>query len=568
MTPHPQFVKHRSKFFAIALVALGLWILVPVAVVMVKALLPAAGQADLWQHLWAYQLPRLLGNTVFLMIGTGLFAGILGVSLAWLLTQYEFVGRRYFEWLMVLPLALPVYVMAFAQLGIFDYTGWVQTYLRAATGRDVQAWFALRSSAGVSWVMALALYPYVYLLTRSAFRTMGARALEVGQALGYSPLRTFWRVALPMARPWWVGGLTLVLMETVTDFGAVSVFNYDTLTTGVYQSWFALFSLPTALRLALSALLLVGVLVWVEHWARSHQVYAGIGTAQSSQRRHLSIRATILAWFWLCLVLGLAFVLPLTQLLVWAVPDALTHTDSAWTHLLQYVIGSVSLASMAALLVTGIALLFALLKRRVSTQHKNHRGLINWWMTLITMGYAIPGTVLAVGVFVPIAFLDNLLLAWGLSQGAWFKGSLAALLWAYVVRFLAVAYAASDSALQRVRPVHEEMAFSLGYSGWRLWTRVHVPMMRTGVWTAVLLVFVDVMKEIPITLMMRPMGWDTLATRIFALTSEGMWREAAIPALALVMVSLLPVWILVRQTQSSAQLHTDKPNLPADNERV
>ena len=149
MTPHPQFVKHRSKFFAIALVALGLWILVPVAVVMVKALLPAAGQADLWQHLWAYQLPRLLGNTVFLMIGTGLFAGILGVSLAWLLTQYEFVGRRYFEWLMVLPLALPVYVMAFAQLGIFDYTGWVQTYLRAATGRDVQAWFALRSSAGV-----------------------------------------------------------------------------------------------------------------------------------------------------------------------------------------------------------------------------------------------------------------------------------------------------------------------------------------------------------------------------------------------------------------------------------
>ena len=280
MTPHPQFVKHRSKFFAIALVALGLWILVPVAVVMVKALLPAAGQADLWQHLWAYQLPRLLGNTVFLMIGTGLFAGILGVSLAWLLTQYEFVGRRYFEWLMVLPLALPVYVMAFAQLGIFDYTGWVQTYLRAATGRDVQAWFALRSSAGVSWVMALALYPYVYLLTRSAFRTMGARALEVGQALGYSPLRTFWRVALPMARPWWVGGLTLVLMETVTDFGAVSVFNYDTLTTGVYQSWFALFSLPTALRLALSALLLVGVLVWVEHWARSHQVYAGIGTAQ------------------------------------------------------------------------------------------------------------------------------------------------------------------------------------------------------------------------------------------------------------------------------------------------
>ena len=417
MTPHPQFVKHRSKFFAIALVALGLWILVPVAVVMVKALLPAAGQADLWQHLCAYQLPRLLGNTVFLMIGTGLFAGILGVSLAWLLTQYEFVGRRYFEWLMVLPLALPVYVMAFAQLGIFDYTGWVQTYLRAATGRDVQAWFALRSSAGVSWVMALALYPYVYLLTRSAFRTMGARALEVGQALGYSPLRTFWRVALPMARPWWVGGLTLVLMETVTDFGAVSVFNYDTLTTGVYQSWFALFSLPTALRLALSALLLVGVLVWVEHWARSHQVYAGIGTAQSSQRRRLNIRATILAWFWLCLVLGLAFVLPLAQLLTWAVPDALKQTDFAWTHLLQYVIGSVSLASMAALLVTGIALLFALLKRRVSTQHKNHRGLINVWMTLITMGYAIPGTVLAVGVFVPMAFLDNLLFGLGTQSG-------------------------------------------------------------------------------------------------------------------------------------------------------
>ncbi len=560
--------KQRAQIFAIVLMLLGLWVLVPVAVVVGKALLPTVGQADLWQHLWDYQLPRLLGNTLLLIVGTGFFAGVLGVSLAWLLTQYEFAGRRYFEWLVVLPLALPVYVMAFAQLGVFDYTGWVQTYLRAATGHDVQAWFALRSSVGVSWVMSLALYPYVYLLTRTAFRTMGARALEVGQALGYSPMQTFWRVALPMARPWWMGGLTLVLMETVTDFGAVSVFNYDTLTTGVYQAWFSLFSLPTALRLALSALLLVGVLVWLEHWARSQQMYAGVGAAHATSRRRLRTRHALLAWVWLCLVLSLAFVLPLAQLLTWAVPDILNRTGWVWTHLASDVLGSVSLAGMAALVVTFMALSFALLDRRVRNQSQARRGVLNAWMTLVTMGYAIPGTVLAVGVFVPMAFLDNLLLAAGLSQGAWFKGSLAALLWAYVVRFLAVAYASADSALQRVRATHEEMAFSLGYSGWRLWTRVHWPMMRTGIWTAMLLVFVDVMKEIPITLMMRPLGWDTLATRIFALTSEGMWREAALPALALVVVGLLPVWLLVRQTQSSAQLHTDKPRLPADNERV
>ena len=529
------------KFNYAVFVIVGVLCLLPLAVVVLGSF---KADAELWAHMRTHRLPLMLNNTLMLGVGVVVFSLLLGASLAWLVSMYEFRGRRVLEWLLVLPLAIPTYVMAFAQLGVFDYTGPIQSLLRTWSGTDVQRWFALRSPVGVAWVMSLALYPYVYLLARVAFRSMGAHALEVGQSLGYSLAQSFWRVAIPMARPWLAGGAMLALMEALADFGAVSILNYDTLTTGVYQAWFALFSLPNALQIASIALLIVCFLVSFERYWRGHRAYAQAGALRLVQRKKLHGWKKYGAWLWVAWVLSCALILPLGKLLVWALPNLDTDLNASFWI---YVQGSLSLAAMAAFVVTTVALLLAL-ARRYGTAHS----FSSIGVSLLTMGYAIPGTVLAVGVFVPVAFLDNWLVRNGWSAGSVLKGTVWVMLWAYTVRFLAVAFSSVDSALQGVSPQHEYAARSLGVVGWRLLAKVYVPMMRPGIWTALLMVFVDVMKEMPITLMTRPMGWDTLSVRIFALTSEGLWQEAALPALSLVLVGMIPVFLLLRDDGEKA----------------
>lgn len=520
--------------FAASLIAL--LTLTPVAVVLYSLLTP---EREIWAHLLEFQLPQLVANTVWLMLGVGAGVAILGVSLAWLTAVCEFPGRRIFAWALLLPLAIPAYVTAFVAIGLLDFTGPVQTLIREWWG---PAKFpSIRSRGGVIAVMTLALYPYVYLIARNAFLTQGKRALEVGQSLGLSPSAGFFRVALPMARPWIAGGVILALMETLADFGTVAVFNYDTFTTAIYKAWFSFFSPQAASQLASLLIVVVLVVLVAEQQLRSRRQYSQTGKSGVQHRIRLYGSRAWLAAGVCLLVLTFGFIIPMAQLLWWAKEMGSADLDSRY---LGFLLHSLVLASLAGLLVTLAALV-------LSYSARQRPGLTTRLIARIaTIGYALPGTVLAVGIFIPVAWLDNRLITAGWMQAPWMQGTLLIMLLAYLVRFLAVGHNPVESQMQRITRNFDEAARSLGAHGAGLIAKVHLPMLRTGLFTAAALVFVDVMKEMPITLMTRPFGWDTLAIRVFEMTSEGEWERAALPALALVLAGLIPVILLIRQTET------------------
>jgi iron(III) transport system permease protein len=512
---------------------------VPLVVVFSAFLSPAD---EVWQHLASTILGELVFNTLTLAVAVAAGTGLIGVGLAWLIAVCEFPGRRFFSWALLLPLALPAYVLAFVFIGLFDYTGPVQTGLRELAGGNLPWFPEVRSRGGVYLVMTLALYPYVYLLARNAFRTQGRRMLEAGRSLGLSRAGAFWRVALPMARPWIAAGMALVLMETLADFGTVAVFNYDTLTTGVYKAWFGLFSLAAACQVASVLVLIAFVALVLEQQSRARLRYAPSHAGAEATRLPLHGWHAAAAACACALVVAIAFVLPITQLALWAAAVAGEALDSRY---LGYLWRTLALAAIAAFAVALLSLLLAYAARReqgFGTQAA---------LRIATLGYAVPGAVLAVGIFVALAKLDEAVPQWirdliGMPAGALIQGSLWAMLIAYVIRFLAVGFGPIESASHRITRNMEEAAVLLGQSGWRLLTRVHMPIVRHGIATCMVLVFVDVMKEMPITLMTRPFGWDTLAVRIFELTSEGQWQLAALPAVALVLAGVFPLMRLTR----------------------
>lgn len=526
--------------FALA-APIALLTLIPLLAVVGLALSP---QADIWQHLWQYVLPRVLGNTALLLLLVALSVLAVGVPLAWLTAMCDFPGRRFFAWALVLPLAIPAYVLAFVQMGLFEYAGPVQSALRELFGSS--RWFPdIRASLwGLVLVLTMAFYPYVYLLARSAFLTQGRRCMEAAQALGLSPLAAFFQVALPLARPWIGAGLALALMEVLADFGAIAVFNFDTFTTALYKSWFDLHNMAAAAQLASLLVLLVLLLVAAEQRARSARRFH----ASPSRHQRLALRgaARWLASAACLLVFAAAFAVPMLQIVVWAL--SVWRTDLN-TDYWGYAWNTLYLGIATAAITTVLALLLAWVRRR------HDDPLTRWTVRLAVLGYALPGVVLAVGVFVPIAWLDARLMAWlapfGIESLGILKGSLAAMLLALAARFLAVAFHATDSAMQRITRSQEDACASLGLSPWQTLRRLHLPLLRTGLLSGFLMVMVDVMKEMPITLMTRQFGWDTLAVRVFQLTSESLWDQAALPALAIVLVGVIPVVLLMRQTEKT-----------------
>ncbi len=518
--------------FALAIAAL---VLVPV-VVTFSAFTQVEG--DILAHLTEFVLPELVGNTLWLLLGVGLGVSVLGVSLAWLVAMCEFPGRRLFDWALLLPLALPAYVTAFVAIGLLDFTGPLQTWLRAGWG--VTGLPEIRSRGGVILVMSLALYPYVYLIAKNAFATQGTIALEAAQSLGLSRTQGFFRVALPMARPWIAAGLMLALMETLADFGTMAIFNYDTFTTAIYKAWYSLFSLPAAAQLASILILFVLVAVVFEQRSRAQMRYGAVGRSATSRRIKLSPALAGLALLYAGLVLAVAFLIPVVQLALWTREVIADDLDARyWTFAWH----SVLLAGMGALMVVAVALLLAYAGRR------RPGSLMVWTQRLATIGYAFPGAVLAVGLYIPVASLDN----WLIDSGrTWFgfegyeilKGTLLVMLLAYLVRFLAVGFGPIDSGLHRITRNVDEAAKNLGTGSAGLLTRVHLPLLRASLLTAAALAFVDIMKEMPITLMTRPFGWDTLAVRVFEMTSEGEWERAALPSLAIVIAGIIPVILL------------------------
>ena len=537
-----RIIPARPTLTALPALLIALVTLLPVGVVLSAVFQPAG---DIWQHLIDTQLTMLAANTLWLLLGVGVGTSILGVSLAWLTATCRFPGWRFFNWAMMLPLAMPTYVLAFALIGLLEFTGPLQTLLRehgvATRLPDI------RSRGGVMLVMSLALYPYVYLLARNAFQTQGRRMMEVAQSLGLSPRQGFYRLALPMARPWIIGGVSLVLMETLADFGTVATFNYDTFTSGIYKAWYAMFSLPAASQLASLLLLLALLLMLAELRLRHQRQYTATGRSDPAPPLLLAGWRAWAACAWCLLILAAGFVIPLLQLAAWAWASVASDLDQRY---LQFVWHSLLLSGLAAALIVAASLTLTLLAR-------NNR---HWSMTVLmrlaTLGYAVPGAVLAVGTFIPAAWLDHLLIDW---LGQWLtpppsqivRGTLFAMLIAYTARFLAVGVQPVEAALQRITRHQEDAARGLGAPGLTLMRRLHLPMLRGGLSTAALLVFVDVMREMPITLMTRPFGWDTLAIRVFEMTSEGEWERAALPAVALVLVGLLPVILLMRTSDKS-----------------
>lgn len=512
----------------------GFWLLVA-GLMALPALLPLVAialalpqaQAETWAHLWQHVLPRVSANTFWLLLGVGVGVSVLGTVLAALVAFTEFPGRRFFSWALLLPLALPGYVMATVMIGVFDWSGALATRLRGVGILLPE----IRSRGGVILTLVAVLYPYVYLVARGAFLSQGARALEMARSLGHAPLAAWLRVVLPLAAPWIAGGTLLALMETLADFGTVSAFNYDTYTSAIYKAWFALFSIETALQLAAILVLMALALLALEQRLRRGRRFHQQGPAPARLRLG---RARGLATALCTSVFLFAFALPATQLLLWAADHVAALDARDWTAARN----AVTLALSAALLTTAAALLLALAARRrpgASTQAATRVALL---------GYALPGPLLALGLYVPFAVALRTLNDWGWALSA--QGGLALMLCAYTARFMAVAHTPVNNGLLRIGPSLEEAARLLGVHGSALLQRVHLPLLRGSLAGGALLVFVDVMKEMPITLMTRPFGWDTLAVRVFELTSEGEWARAALPSLGIVLAGLLPVLLLNR----------------------
>ncbi len=519
--------------------AVALLVLLPLSVLMFSW---HEVDQQIWAHLWQTQLPRLLGNTLVLVLGVGVGVTLLGVSLAWLTSLCEFPGRRWLDWALMLPFAIPAYVLAFVFVGLLDFAGPLQTLLREWFGSDVR-FPRVRSTGGVIIVLVLVFYPYVYLLARNAFLAQGKGLMEAARVLGLSPWRAFWRVALPMARPAIGAGLALAIMETLADFGAVSVFNFDTFTTAIYKTWYSFYSLTSATQLASLLLLAVMLVLYGERRARG-AVRPVNERPRGKALYHLKGGKALAASAWCGLVFACGFVIPVLQLIVWFWQRGRFDLDERYSALILH---TLYLGAMAALITVSVALLLAFSRRLTPTR------LMRGTVGVANLGYALPGSMLAVAIMLAFSYLDRELViplsSWlGGAGKPILLGSLSALLLAYMIRFMAVAYGPLENSLARIRPSLPEASRSLGVGGVGLFFKVYLPLLVPGALSAALLVFVDVLKEMPATLLMRPFGWDTLSVRVFEMTSEGEWARAALPALTLVLVGLLPVILLIRRS--------------------
>ena len=511
---------------------ISLFMLVPILIVLLSWTQPVA---DIWGHMREYVLPQVLKNTAILLLMVTVISGTVGTALAWVTSMYRFPGQRFFSWALMLPLAMPAYVLAFVTVGIVDFSGPLQTALRDFG--ITTAIPSVRNVWGAGLILSLAFYPYVYLLARQAFLSQGKRAIEAGQMLGLSRSKVFFRLALPQALPWVIGGLLLASMETLADFGAVSVFNVDTFTTAIYKAWFGFFSLTTAAQLAA---LLIGVIFIVVLFEQYWQAKRGNIIAQGSSQRFEASKPAKLAMTLLCtLVFLIAFLIPFAQLIYWTAANFQQDFDARY---IDFVTNSLMIASMTTAFIAVLAIVIAWIKRQYPDKSTK------LMTTLANLGYVVPGTVLAVGIFIPIAWLDNQLIAFGVTSTQFLSGSVIVMLLALSTRFMTVSFQPVDRQLQRLTVNQEAAAKLLSDSPFQRWRQVMLPVLSPGVLTGLLMGFVEVMKEMPITLMTRRQGWDTLAVRVFEMTSEGMLARAALPSLLIVLVGLIPVWILLRQS--------------------
>lgn len=535
-----------SSFSALLVISFVVAALVGLPVASVFANIFSGGTGDTWQHLASTVLPEYIASTLWLCLGVGCGVTVVGVTTAWLTATHDFPGRRVFEWALILPLAVPAYVLAYVYTDFLQFVGPLQSALRETFGWEkADYWFPdVRSLGGAITMFIFVLYPYVYLMARTAFIERSSGMLEAARTLGVGPWHSFFRVSLPLARPAVAAGASLALMETLADYGTVSYFGVQTFTTGIYRAWFSLGDRIAAAQLAASLLGFVLVLLLIEQSSRGRARFHNTTGRNRPQPGHrLSGISAALAVIACVVPLAIGFVVPAGLLL----RLALAGGDAQFgAHFVVLARNSFVLAGVTAVIAISLALLLAytarIAKGRIS-QSLNR---------LVGLGYAVPGSVIAVGVLIPVTRLDSWLAAqwevwFGSNPGLLLTGGIAALIYAYLVRFLAVALQSVTSSLIKITSNMDEAARSLGANPGETLRRVHLPMLRGSLLTASLLVFVDVMKELPATLVMRPFNFDTLATQAYTLASDERLAEASTASLAIVAVGLLPLIMLSRQ---------------------
>ncbi|ASP39454.1 iron ABC transporter permease [Bacterioplanes sanyensis] len=541
-THRPSNRRSKHKDFSVALVTtvVALVLAIPVLSVLWHAVFTDSSS---WQHLADTVLSDYVWQSFWLCVWVASGVLVLGISCAWLTSRFEFPGSRVFSWALLLPLAFPAYIIAYAYTDLLDFAGPVQTSLRELTGwgfRDY--WFPpIRSLGGAALMLTLVLYPYVFMLSRASFMTQSGLTAEAARSLGASRLRTFWRVDLPLARPAIVAGTSLALMETLADYGTVSYFGVSSFSAGIFRTWHGLGDMNGAMQLAALLLTVVVVLLSIERYSRRRQRVDQLGLAPNHAPPKLQGWRAWLATGWCTLPLLLGFLVPVAMILswLWQKPPSL---DEEFVELIG---NSMLLAIAAALITLSLAILLSWLRRFYP------RPWIKPAVASAGLGYAVPGTVIAIGILVPLAALDRQLNAWLLELSDWrpgliFSGTVFALLFAYAVRFMAVALNSVQAGMSQISPSLDRSARSLGHGRWSVMRRIQLPMLTTSLLTAALLVFVDVLKELPATLILRPFNFDTLAVKAHELAADERLLDAGPVALTIVLVGLLPVILLSR----------------------
>ena len=528
---------------------LSFWIVFP-AIVFIFFLIPVLAvlssligdYSDNWDHLYNFVLFDYIKNSLFLVIGVSIITLIVGTGTAWLVSNFNFFGKRFFEWALILPLSIPPYILAYTFTGLFDSYGTLNNLVRNIFELDQSFIFFpnIRNIFGAIIVFSFTLYPYVYLVSRSAFLNQSRTVLESGRILGLSRFEASFKLAMPMIRPAIIGGLMLVIMETLSDFGAVEHFAIPTFTTGIFRTWFGMGDLTTAMQLSSFLLLFICIFLFIENRSRKNAEYVSNSTTHTPIRvEQLSKNYSMLAFIFCFLPLFVGFILPVSELIVWAIYYNPSFFNEAF---LTSAINTITLALIAAILCSIISILINFSIRI------NRNSILKFLSSFLSLGYALPGLILAVGIVQTSTFIDSSLLE---KTSFAITGSLFGLVLAYIIKSYALSNNTISSGMEKISSGIDDSARILKSTGWNLLGRIHFPLLKTSFFTSILLVTSEVVKELPATLILRPFNYDTLAVSAYIYAAEERMRDAAAPSIAIILVGLIPIIIITRMIRSN-----------------
>lgn len=529
-------LKRDSNRWSAFTLAIVLFLALPIISIGVKLF---SGPGETWSHIVEFLLLDYIGNSLFLAFFCGLLVLLFGVTAAWLVARFEFPFRKQMEWLLILPLTIPSYIMAYTYAGIFDYGGSLALILRQMDIGFIR--IDIMNRTGLAFILGISLFPYVYVSARAFFLNQANNILEASKMLGVGELKSFFKLILPLARPAIIAGLVLVLMEVLNDYGAARYFGVNTFTTGIFRSWFSLEEPETAVYLSALLIIIVFGLILLEKWqGRKLKVSSSRTNNQKIHRKKGTKRTQLLILLTVFIPVFLGFIVPVAQLIYWAVLTAQKVFD---LNFFMLALQSFGIAVAAAILTVFFALLLIYFSKWSSI------GFVKNFAKIGILGYAIPGAVIAIGIMIPTLALDKWLInifdkVLNLDIGFLINGTLAALLYAYSVRFLAVAYNPIESTSIKVHHNIPDSSKILGVGNLKTFFKIEFPLIKTGIFSALILVFIDVLKELPLTLILKPYHINTLAVKAFQYASDEMVMEAALPSLFIILTATLPVIFL------------------------